>query len=634
MLPAVAPPVVSPATLDFGQHHVGDTVDQALTVTNPNSLGSGVSLDVSDESLTYNVYTEGTIAALAPQASDTSSLLVGLYTGGAGTIAGPVQLTYDETGTTNTTGTETIDVAGTLFALATADLVDGTTLDLGITHVGTAETGDLLVANSAAAGTLAENLDAALAGAGSGLATGGTVSLLAAGASSSALGVTLSEGAAGSFAVAATLDPVSDGSGIDTLGTTALGPQVITVKGTFSNYATADFAKMAGAGTLSGGGTSWALNLGTLLLGGAAAGDTLGVQNVATGLADSLDAAFVLGATGAFTDSGFAGFTTEPAGILRTVGTIGINPTAAGTYTETVTLLPASDLDGSLTTLAAETLTVTAVVAPLVPPTIAPNPVSFGDVRLNALVQQGLTVTNAATAGSGETLDLTIAKAASDVTASGSIAGLAPGQSSAGALTVGIDTSNDGKESGGAVVTYALAGAAGVTGAETVAVSGTVFAPATADVLSGATLDLGVQHVGTTLTGALQIENAGSADGFTEQLDASLSGLGNGLIGSGGVSLVARGGHRGVRPEPDREQGGNDRADRNADADLGRVGRGHAGHARPAQPDDRGRGHVHQLCHGGLHQRRRRGQAERRGHGLDARFRHAAISARWCPAWR
>ena len=111
--------------------------------------------------------------------------------------------------------------------------------------------------------------------------------------------------------------------------------------------------------------------------------------------------------------------------MLRTVGTIGLDPTAAGTFTETVTLTPTSELAGSPTTLAAETLTVTAVVVAPVPPTIVANPVSFGDVRLGAAVSQGLTVTNAATAGSGETLDLSVAATnPPTITASGSISDL------------------------------------------------------------------------------------------------------------------------------------------------------------------------------------------------------------------
>ena len=93
-------------------------------------------------------------------------------------------------------------------------------------------------------------------------------------------------------------------------------------------------------------------------------------------------------------------------------------------------------------------------------------------------------------------------------------------------------------QSGEALVSYTRVGTT-ATATETVGVSGTVFAPATLDLLGAPTLDLGLTHVGTTLTGALLVENAGTADGFTEKLDASLSGLGSGLTGSGPVSGVA-----------------------------------------------------------------------------------------------
>jgi collagen type I/II/III/V/XI/XXIV/XXVII alpha len=453
--------------------------------------------------------------------------------------AATLDLVSDGTGI-DTLGTTTltpmaVTFTGTLVALASAVVLGGPTIDLGLVHVGAAQ-GAVTLENAAPAGTASEKLDAMLAGAGVGLATGGTVSLLAAGATSTALGVTLSETAGGTYASTATLDPLSDGSGLDAFGTTALPPQVITVKGTFSNYATAAFVNVAGPATLSGGGTAWTLDLGTLVQDAGAISDTLGIDNAAVGLADSLDGSFALGATGAFANGGFTAFGPVMAGGAGTVGTIGFDPTAAGTYAETVTLAPTSELAGGVTTLAAETLTVRAVVTPL---DVAP--VDFGDVRQGATVAQGLTVTNALPTTSHETLDLSIASANTPtITAAGSVTALAPGARDSGGLTVGLIGATPGVERGGAAVTYTIPGSSG-GGSETVGVTGTVFAPATLDLLDGTTLDLGATHVGALLDGALRVGNAGAADGFTENLDASLGLPGSDITARGSIAGLAAG---------------------------------------------------------------------------------------------
>ena len=77
----------------------------------------------------------------------------------------------------------------TLFNLATASL-SPTAINLGQHHVGGALTQALTLANTAATGSFSENLDAGFSGA-SGLTDSGSVSLLKAGLSSTALGITL-----------------------------------------------------------------------------------------------------------------------------------------------------------------------------------------------------------------------------------------------------------------------------------------------------------------------------------------------------------------------------------------------------------------------------------------------------------
>lgn len=79
----------------------------------------------------------------------------------------------------------------------------------------------------------------------------------------------------------ATLAVTSDGTGIDTLGTTALDGQTITLTGTLNNYATAEW--QSSAGTLSGTGTNLTLDLGLVYAGGPVVPVSIGVLTISDG---------------------------------------------------------------------------------------------------------------------------------------------------------------------------------------------------------------------------------------------------------------------------------------------------------------------------------------------------------------
>ena len=195
-----------------------------------------------------------------------------------------------------------------------------------------------------------------------GVSVAGTVSLLDAGASSENLAIGLSTSTSGSFSGSAALALLSDGTGIDGLGTTVLTGQTITVSGIVDNYALAAFQDGSGP-AISGAGNSYAINLGSVVQGSAASTLTLGVENTASGLADLLQGTVSATGTTGFIDSGFGSFAGLGAGQGETLQGVTLTTGTAGVFTETVLLSSAgtnaSGYDGALAT---ETLTITGTV--------------------------------------------------------------------------------------------------------------------------------------------------------------------------------------------------------------------------------------------------------------------------------
>jgi hypothetical protein len=358
------------SVFDFGQHHVGDTLTQALALSNTAAAGtSSENLDASFSATSGSLTGSGNVALLAAGATDTSDLTVGLNSAIAGAVTGgaTLDLTSDGTGvdTLGSTGltAQTIAASATLFAYATADLGQ-TAIDFGIVHVGQSVTQALTLSNTAAAGGFSENLDANFAAATSNITDVGSVTGLAAQSSTSDLSVGLDTTTATVINGSATVALTSDGAGIDTLEAMALDPQTVTVTGTVDNYATASIAVLSGQ-TLTGVATDETIDLGTLQQGSGTTAITLDVQNSASGQADQLGGSFDVAAAVGFSTSGFASFSTLDAGLSTGSDTITLSTDNTGTFTETVTLdATGSNASGYSHGLTAETLTVTGDVAP------------------------------------------------------------------------------------------------------------------------------------------------------------------------------------------------------------------------------------------------------------------------------
>jgi hypothetical protein len=360
---------IAPNPLSTGQHHVGDVITQFITIA--NSAAPGIyseNLDAKFSGTSSNLIGTGNFAGLAAGSTNSSGLQISLTGSSGGVKSGTatIGLTSDGGGidTLGNTGitAQTVTVTGTLFNYATASAA--TLVNFGIVHVGSSVSNYLTISNTAATGKYSENLDASFSGTSTGITASGVLSELAAGAKSkNVLKLKLGTGAAGTITGTTTLGLTSDGKKIDTLGTTVLGGQVITVTGTVNNYATTAVETIAGSGTLTGTGSTVHLNLGSAVAGGAALSENIGVLNGATGPADLLAGSFSLSGSTLFSNTGIGSFTGLTAGGADTSPTISLGTGTIGTFQETIVVYgTGSNASGYSGTLTNETIIVAGTI--------------------------------------------------------------------------------------------------------------------------------------------------------------------------------------------------------------------------------------------------------------------------------
>ena len=107
-----------------------------------------------------------------------------------------------------------------------------------------------------------------------------------------------------------------------------------------TNPAQATIEETSGAGTLSANGSNYTLDFGIVTLGANALTADLEVLNSAVAPADTLSGSFSIVANAAFSNGGFSAFSGLAAGQADTVPTITFNTGTAGSFTETITLMP------------------------------------------------------------------------------------------------------------------------------------------------------------------------------------------------------------------------------------------------------------------------------------------------------
>lgn len=457
----------------------------------------------------------------------------------------------------------------------------------GSHHVKDVVTQALTVTNTAAGDGYSEALDGSLSTTATGFtATGAFIGLGAGKADGTDLNVTLSTATAGVVTGTATLALSSDGTGIDTAGTTALAPQVVSVSGTVDAYAAPalsaatlnlGIARIGGtfggsvtlangavasayqeglgyaatgpaaltvgnaAGTLAGGGAV------TLAVGGTTAGDftgtTLTLSGTSVALAGSGLSSTVLSAqTVALSGKLYAtavtalGTTSLNAGVVHVADTVvltdAVTNTAAGglvdqltggTATQSATGVTFAGLSGALAAGASGTVSFTLATATAgTVATTATLGFSSHDADLSDAAVAGGTVTVTGTVDNYATLNVTTAGTSEVVT-----------RAANGSLTIDLGTAQQGAAAlagnfdvvnAGLVLADALGGTIALLGAATAA-----FTSAHTGAYSG----LGAGGAATATTIALSTATAGV---FTETFVVS----GSGSNASGYADQVAQ----------------------------------------------------------------------------------------------
>ncbi len=178
-----------------------------------------------------------------------------------------------------------------------------------------------------------------------------------------------------------------------------------------------------------------------------------------------------------------------------------------------------------------------------------PATVNLGNVHVGGALTGQLGVTNIApnTNGYTETLGATVSGTTGLASTSGSVSGLAQGQSS-NAISVGLNSTTAGALSGSATLAFTSSavnnsglGTIGV-GSQTVALTGAAYRLAD-PTLTG--VSFGNVLLNSTQTRFIGVTNSATADGFSEGLNAllgSFSGTGSNLLsGSGSITNLAAG---------------------------------------------------------------------------------------------
>jgi T5SS/PEP-CTERM-associated repeat protein len=534
--------------VNFGNQHVGGNSTVALSVGNSGAAdGFTEKLDAAFGTTTGSLTAIGSFKTLAAGQTNASSLTLKLSSGHDGAQSGVTTLTLksdgsgiDTLGTTALT-TQTITATGTFYNYATASTAAPNPVNFGKHHVGDVLTQTLSIINTGTVDGFTENLDGSIGGVtGSVTASGSFTGLAASKSDTSDLTVGLATSHDGVRSGTAILGLRSDGTAIDSLGTTALTSQTIAATGTLYNYAT---ASVATPGTVSFG----ERHVGDALL----AGLSIGNLGTADGFTENLDVTY-----GATTGAGLASTPVSAigAGNFKAVG-VGLASTHDGLQGGSVALVFSSDGTGidnlGTTLLTSQTIAATGTLynyATAVTSTL----VNFGNHHVGDTLTRTLTVTNTGTAdGFTEALNASLGGGTGGATGSGAFTGLGASMSNAGTVTIGLAATADGAHSGTATLSLTSNGSGIDTlgtkalTAQTITAAATLYALA-APVLSTTTLDFGAYRLGGTVpTRSLTIANGTTADTFQENLSYGFHSPSNGfaLTSVAGGLIVAGGTH-------------------------------------------------------------------------------------------
>jgi hypothetical protein len=443
--------------VNFGNVHVGDTVQQALNISN-TAVNDGFSERLNASFGTGSdarITTSGSISQLVAGSSNTSSMIVGLNTSAAGTVNGTQTINFasDGTGTSGlgitALASQTIGVSGdittsgSVFRLASASAATPNPVSFGNVRVGTATDQVLTISNTAANDGFSESLNASIGSNGAPVTASGSFNLLAAqGTNSTSLHVGIDTSSAGAKSGSATVTLVSDGTGTSGLGQTSLGSQTVNVSGNVYRLAN---------GTLNTPSVNLAARVGD-----ASPTAAISISNSSPDVFTEGLKASIGGTASPFTSSGSIS-NLAAQGTAASALQVGLNTATAGASSGTATVNFTST--GAGTTGAADVSVGSAVVnlvGKVYQQAVAQvntTLVNFGIVhRGDAVAPVAVSVSNTApVAGLNDVLQGSLGGASGPFSASGNLgAGIAAGATDSSSLSVGLNTGATGVFNGSA----------------------------------------------------------------------------------------------------------------------------------------------------------------------------------------
>ena len=394
----------TPLTVTFTNRHVGDGASQALTVQNLAATdGYSEKLNASFGTPTgTGVTTNGGGVGLLAAGGSSSAMAVGIDTSSAGAKGGTVAVTYQSDGTGTSgfaaigAGSQTVNVSGNVYRLASAQIDNAGSFSFGSVHVGDTVAQALSITNAVVNDGFSEKLNASFGSTSDGrILTSGSISRLGAGVTdTTSMVIGVDTAAAGVVNGTATVNFASDGTGTSGLGITALSSQGVSVSASIQG----DVYRYANPVIQ----TAQPVNLGNIRVGGSFGTQALSIKNdvLADGFSERLNAS-ADGTTGGATASGsfnlLAAQGVDSSSIV--VGLGNADTGVAGAKSGAATIDFVSDGAGTSglgqTPLASQAVQVSGAVYQVAQPAV-PDSVNLGNFRLGSAPTQAATITNTA----------------------------------------------------------------------------------------------------------------------------------------------------------------------------------------------------------------------------------------------
>jgi hypothetical protein len=555
------------AAVAFGNVHVGDTVTQALSISNTqvaDSFSEKLNASfgtVSDMRITTN---GGSINQLAAGNTNASSMVVGLNTAAAGNVSGTVQvvLKSDGTGTSGLGLTDlpdqqvgvsgNISLGGGVYRLASASPVSPNPVNFGNVRINGVTDQALTLTNTAIDDGFSEKLNASIGGATAGVkSNNGSFALLAAQSTDNAsLRVSLDTTTAGAKNGTAAITLVSDGTGTSGLGQTPLIGQTVTITGNVFRLATGDA-------------TVAPLDLGNFRLSAPTATGSLAVKNTAAndGSSEQLGIQSVSSGNALFTASNALGSSRVNAQVnVNGAVTVGLGTgLAAGVNNGSVAIQYLSD--GTVSGTGApvnsnlQTVNVSATGWNSANGSAAPGgPINLGNFRVGqaggaAPQSQAIALSNTVAGPNTEGLGIASAGVSGNFTLANNLGGglVAAGATTNNALNVARNGGSAGLNTGTVSIQYTTdgSGSSGLAAINANSQAITVNANGYNMAVGAATPSPIVMHrrVGETAMQALTVSNQATASVFSEALNAAFSAsAGDAGHNGGSISNLIAGG--------------------------------------------------------------------------------------------